>query len=96
MLEGDFVGPLPMIASFHVCNIIIHSIMDAPFGGVLFTSVPVNQVIFTSMHRSVDMKRKICQSPSMKTAISHSKLIKQKEFTEKRFLKGVVTFVPVP
>ena len=60
----------------HVCSIWLNPI---------FTSVPVDQVIFTSVHCSKDMKRKYCHTPSIKTAISHSKLIKQTELTEKRW-----------
>ena len=58
-------------------------IMYAPFDRVLFTSVPFDRVLFTSVHRSVDTKRNVCHTPSMKTAISHSKVIKQKKITER-------------
>jgi len=66
----------------HVC-----SIRSSP---IHFRSIRSSPIHF---HRSVDMmKRNICHTPSMKTAISHSKLIKMKEFTEKRVLNGVVRF----
>ena len=95
-LEVNFVSPIPMIASFQVRDIIIHRIVYAPFDRVLFTSVPFDRVLFTSMHRSVDTKRNVCHTPSMKTAISLSKRIKQKESTEKRVRKFVVRFGRVP